>query len=234
VGTIVSNIQRFLYSFVLFFNRIIASFSGNKQLHNSRFAQPHELSSLLSNELQTETSLLLGASHFNQPLRVRPTKTRRELGNLLIVAPTRGGKGLLAVSQLLTRQHSVIVNDIKSALFQQTAGYRSTLGKVFVIDPTGVGNRYDPLVGKHTEDELFSSATQLLYKPDEGDGAIFTQRATVMLTQLFLLPKKKDTHRFPMSEDLSVMDFLHVAPNWTQSPQSLPPSFLIWTLVMQI
>lgn len=189
--TIVSNVQRFLYGFVLFFNRIIASFSHDKQLHNARFAHPHELSSLLSNELQTETSLLLGVSHFNQALSVRPTETRRELGNLLVVAPTRGGKGLLAVSQLLTWQHSVIVNDIKGDLFQQTAGYRQLLGPVFVIDPTGVGNRYDPLAGKHTEDELFSSATQLLYKPDEGDGAIFTQRATVMLTQLFLAAKKE-------------------------------------------
>jgi type IV secretion system protein VirD4 len=63
---------------------------------------------------------------------------------------------------------------------------RFALGKVFVLDPTGVGHGFDPLDGKHTEDEFFSAATHLLFKPDEGDGAIFTQRATVMLTQLFL------------------------------------------------
>jgi type IV secretion system protein VirD4 len=63
---------------------------------------------------------------------------------MLICAPTRAGKGLLAVSQLLTWKGSVIVNDIKGDLFTQTAGYRSTLGKVFVIDPTGLGNRYTP------------------------------------------------------------------------------------------
>jgi type IV secretion system protein VirD4 len=119
-------------------------------------------------------------------LHVRPTKARRELGNLLVVAPTRGGKGLLATSQLLTWPHSVIVNDIKGDLFTQTAGYISILGKVFVIDPTGIGHWYDPLLGHRTEDELLSAATHLLYKPDEGEGAIFTQRATVMLTQLFL------------------------------------------------
>ena len=79
---------------------------------------------------------------------VRQTETRRELGNLLIVAPTRGGKGLLAVSQLLSWQHSVIVNDIKGELFTQTAGYRSTLGKVFVIDPTGVGHCLRSLAGE--------------------------------------------------------------------------------------
>ena len=116
---------------------------------------------------------------------MRPTKTRRELGNLLVVAPTRGGKGLLATAQLLSWKHSVIVNDIKGELFAQTAGFRSTLGPVFVIDPKGIGHSYDPLAGKYTEDELFSSATHLLFKPDERE-PIFTQRATVMLTQLFL------------------------------------------------
>jgi type IV secretion system protein VirD4 len=124
-------------------------------------------------------------------LRVQPTETRRELGNLLVVAPTRGGKGLLATSQLLTWPHSVVVNDIKGELYSQTAGYRSTLGQVFVIDPTGVGNRYDPLLGKQTEDALLSAATQLLYKPDEGDGSIFTQRAIVMLTQSFLAAREE-------------------------------------------
>ena len=144
-----------------------------------------------SRRVPKDTSLLLGIGRLKHVLRVRPMKTRSELGNLLVVAPTRGGKGLLAVSQLLTWPHSVVVNDIKGDLFTQTAGYRSTLGPVLVIDPTGAGHRYDPLTGKQTEDELLSSATQLLFRPDEGDGAIFTQRATVMLTQLFLAARQE-------------------------------------------
>jgi type IV secretion system protein VirD4 len=177
--------QRLLYHIQAIFSRLTEFFSKEKHLHNARFARLDELSSLHSPSLD-ETSLLLGVSRFNQILRVCPTETRRELGNLLVVAPTRGGKGLLATSQLLSWKHSVVVNDIKGELFQQTAGYRRTLGKVIVIDPTGIGDRYDPLMNKKTEDELLSAATQLLHKPDEGDGAIFTQRATVMLTQLFL------------------------------------------------
>lgn len=116
---------------------------------------------------------------------VRPTVKRREIGNTLVVAPTRAGKGLLAISQLLSWQHSVIVNDIKGELFQATAGYRATLGDVYVIDPTGVGHSYDPLFEKKTEDELLSAASHLLFQADEGEGRIFTQRATVMLAQLF-------------------------------------------------
>jgi type IV secretion system protein VirD4 len=73
---------------------------------------------------------------------------------------------------------------IKGELFVQTAGYRATIGKVFVFDPTGVGNRFDPLNGKHTDLELKSVAKNLLYESDERD-KVFTQRATRMLTQLF-------------------------------------------------
>ncbi len=128
---------------------------------------------------------------------VRSIPTRRELGNVLIVGPTRSGKGLLATSQLLTWGGSVVVNDIKSELFHATAGYRATLGPVYVLDPTGVGHRYDPLQNKHTEDELFSQAARLLFKPDEEDGAIFTQRATAMLTQLFLAARAENAPPLP-------------------------------------
>src|SRR5207247_1157987 len=145
--------------------------------------------------------LLLGTTKAGF-VAVRPTQERAELGNLLIVAPTRGGKGLLAVSQLLSWQHSVVVNDIKGELFTQTAGYRATLGNVYVIDPTGVGHCYDPLLGKHTEDALFSAASHLLFKPDEGEGAIFTQRAIVMLTQLFLAARQEGQFPLPYARGI--------------------------------
>jgi type IV secretion system protein VirD4 len=176
-------LKQFLFAVVVLFNRIRSFFQQSQDLHTARFAILPELVELLTNKFD-ETGLLLGVSHFNHMLRIQPSKTRRELGNMLVVAPTRGGKGLLATSQLLTWPHSIIVNDIKGELFTQTAGYRSILGKVYVIDPTGIGNRFDPLLGKHTDLELKSVAKSLLYKPDEGDGEIFTQRATRMLTQL--------------------------------------------------
>src|SRR5213082_3635178 len=76
---------------------------------------------LLTDSLPSE-SLLLGISQFSRILHVKSTPQRRELGNCLIVAPTRAGKGLLAVSQLLTWKHSAVVFDIKGELFDQTAG----------------------------------------------------------------------------------------------------------------
>ena len=43
----------------------------------------------------------------------------------------------------------------------------------------------------------FSSATHLLFKPDEGEGAIFTQRATNMLTQIFLAARLENYPPLP-------------------------------------
>jgi type IV secretion system protein VirD4 len=169
-----------LSALLVWCSKLSAFFRESPHLHTARFASLHELTELLSTTLD-ETSLLLGSGQFHQLLAVRPTTTRRELGNLLVVAPTRGGKGLLAISQLLSWQHSAIVNDVKGELFAQTAGYRATLGKVYVIDPTGVGHCYDPTAGKHTDLELKAIAKGLLYKPEEGDGEIFTQRAIRML-----------------------------------------------------
>src|SRR3954468_10129186 len=177
--------NRVLFRLFSVFHQVMGGLLLHRHLHVARFARIDELATLASPRPR-RFGLLLGRTRFRHLLHVTPTKTRRELGNVLVVAPTRGGKGLLATTQLLTWKHSVIVNDIKGELFAQTAGYRATLGKVFVIDPAGVGHRYDPLQGKHTEDALLSVATNLLFKPDEGEGAIFTQRATNMLTQLFL------------------------------------------------
>src|SRR5512147_3265791 len=163
--------QDLLYQLSLFIDRFLTP--SEKALHTARFARLHETTGLSTTELDHE-GLLLGLGRFGRVFQVRSIPARRELGNVLVVAPTRGGKGLLAVSQLLTWPHSVIVNDIKGDLFTQTAGYRRTLGEVYVIDPLGAANRYDPLVNKTGESELLSSATSLLHKADEGEGAIFT------------------------------------------------------------
>src|SRR2546421_2142914 len=165
-------------------------------LHRARFARTHELWPLFASSFVPD-SVLLGTRRFllGKPLvTVRKTSQRPELGNLLIVAPTRSGKGLLAVSQLLTWHHSVIVNDIKGELFTQTAGFRSLLGPVYVLDPTGVGHAYDPLQGKATEDALYSSAAHLLHQAEQD---IFTQRATKMLACLFAAAKREGVAALP-------------------------------------
>src|SRR5438128_788758 len=83
------------------------------QLHHARFAHAHELKGLTSHSLDEE-ALLLGRTHLGGIYRVRKTSSRRELGNCLVLAPTGGGKSLLAVSQILSwpRTSSLIIFDL--------------------------------------------------------------------------------------------------------------------------
>ena len=184
----------------------------DKRLHKARFARRDELNTLRSAAPRSD-GLLMAQGQLKNFFVVRATDTRRELGNMLIVGPTRSGKGLLATSQLLTWKHSVIVNDIKGDLFSQTAGYRHKLGPVFVIDPTGMGHCYDPLAGKETEDEIYALAGHLLFKADEGSGVIFTQRATDMLTQLFMAAKHEGYPALPYARAL-IRSGLTSAAKW--------------------
>lgn len=172
-------------------SRIKALLPKPHQLYSDRFAHPHEVDPLVSSHWQQEAGLLMGVSSFNHVLSVRSTPKRRELGNVLVTALTRGGKGLLAISQLLTWPHSVVVVDIKGELYEATAGYRKTLGPVYVVDPEGVGNRFDPLHGRMTEEKLYASAKYLLYQAGERD-PIFIERAIRMLTQLFLAGREEN------------------------------------------
>jgi type IV secretion system protein VirD4 len=175
-------------------------FRPASSLYTARFAHQFELRHIRSKTLPPD-GLFLGTTTRYQTMSIRPTQTRREIGNMLVVAPTRGGKGLLAVSQLLSWKHSVIVNDIKGELYHATAGYRRTFGQVYVIDPTGYGHSYDPLAGKNTEDKLLSAATQLLFTPNEKD-VIFTQRAIVMLSRIFAAAVKENIPCLPYVRSL--------------------------------
>jgi type IV secretion system protein VirD4 len=172
-------------------SRVNAFLPKSPKLYSDRFASPHEVDHLVHPDWEREAGLLVGISRFNQVLSVRGTPKRRELGNVLVTALTRGGKGLLAISQLLIWPHSCVVLDIKGELFEATAGYRKTLGPVYVIDPEGVGSRFDPLHGRTTEQKLYASAKYLLYQAGESD-PIFIERSIRMLTQLFLAAREEN------------------------------------------
>src|SRR5919199_2300503 len=193
-------LKRFFYRLAVFVSRAHASrvwkvvFPRPEALHKDRFALTHEVSDLSTDHLPTR-SLLLGVNQYSRILHVQATPERRELGNILIEAPTGGGKGLLAVCQLLTWGSSVIVFDIKGDLYRQTAGFRATLGPVYRFDTRGQGHCFDPFHGKEGEDELFGIAYQLLYDTKEGDGRSFIEKGTKMLMVVFLAGREKNRKR---------------------------------------
>ncbi len=68
--------------------------------------------------------------------------------HVLCFAPTRSGKGVgLVVPSLLTWPGSTIVHDIKGENWTLTAGFRASLGRVLLFDPTDQGSSaYNPLL----------------------------------------------------------------------------------------
>jgi len=177
--------DQLLLHYQLLSSQLSAFLSSEKQLHPASFIKPHELKSLLSDTLDG-THLLIGESLHHHVLRVKPTEETPELGHVWACGSTGSGKSTYLISQLLSWPHSALVNDPKGGeLFEKTAGYRDKIGKVFVVNPTGKGHRFDPLHGLETEDKLYAMANHLLYEPNEKD-PIFTKRAIKMLTQIFL------------------------------------------------
>jgi type IV secretion system protein VirD4 len=202
-------LKRRFYRLAVFFSWFNASrfwrflFPAPEALHKGRVAHTHEVADLSTDSLPAD-SLLLGVDQFSRIVRVRATPQRRELGNILIEAPTGGGKGLLAVCQLLTWGGSAIVLDLKGDLYIQTAGYRRRLGPVYRFDPEGFGHCFDPFWGVETEDKLYAIAHHLLHEPKEGEGKGFAQKGARMLMVVFLAGRvvnrkkgKKDGPLFP-------------------------------------
>ena len=166
--------KRFLDNFNIILSRLASLRGEQRALHHARFARPHELHPLVTHSLDEE-ALLIGRTHLGGIYRVRKTPNRRELGNMMVVAPPRHGKSQLGVTQLLTWPDSVVAVDLKGELYQKSGGFRATLGPVYVIDLRGLGNQYDPLRDCTDEERLYDAAKNILYDPHEGSGRSFTE-----------------------------------------------------------
>jgi len=71
-------------------------------------------------------------------------------GHVLVMAPTRSGKGVgVVVPTLLTWPHSTLVHDLKGENWQLTAGARRAMGHICLkfdpTDATGASVKYNPL-----------------------------------------------------------------------------------------
>src|SRR5918912_135306 len=166
--------RRILDNVNIFMSRLTSLRGEARRLHHAWFARPHELTPLLSHTLDEE-ALLIGRTHLGGIYRVRKTPNRRELGNMMVVAPPRSGKSQQGSSQLLTWPHSMVAVDMKGELYRDSGGFRSTLGPVYVIDLQGLGHQYDPLRNCTDEESLYDAAKNILYDPHEGNGRSFTE-----------------------------------------------------------
>jgi type IV secretory pathway TraG/TraD family ATPase VirD4 len=178
------------YYLAVFFSRLAAWFSLHTYLHTARWAFLHELAKIalpkdfLSKKM---SGILLAVGKFDRLLCVLPTKKQQELTNVILIGDTRSGKGLNIGTNLLWWPFPLVMNDLKEEGWRLAAGFRENGlgGKAVKFDPRGNGAKYDPLAGMKTDADFRSAATILLHRPQEGENAIFTERAITMLVQIF-------------------------------------------------
>jgi type IV secretory pathway TraG/TraD family ATPase VirD4 len=68
---------------------------------------------------------------------------------------------------LLTWNGSAIVNDLKADTSPRTAGWRATLGPVYVLSAAAPMHRFDPTAAARTEDDLRPLAFAVCYDPED-------------------------------------------------------------------
>lgn len=106
---------------------------------------------------------------------------QKELGHFLICGPSRAGKGLHLVYNLLQWKGSTVVLDIKGENYTLTAGARQKNSRILVLDPSGQGNQYDPFAELGHSPEGLRSAALLILEPDKDQDVIFAERAAPAL-----------------------------------------------------
>jgi type IV secretion system protein VirD4 len=119
----------------------------------------------------------------------------REGRHTLLVAPTGLGKGLWTTTQLLTWNGTAIVNDLKADTYPRTAGWRATLGPVYVLSASAPIHRFDPTAAARTEDDLRPLAFAVCYDPE--DAGYWGQHAGRILLALMLAAKQSGQSVFP-------------------------------------
>jgi len=126
--------------------------------------------------------VMLGV-HYGRVLGVAPGfEGRREMGHFLVAGPSRSGKGLHLIANLLMWQGSAIALDVKGELYGLTSAARRDLGNdVLVLDPSGRGHRYDPFAELSYSPEALKRAVELIMEPDRGRDPVFAQRGAAAL-----------------------------------------------------
>lgn len=148
----------------------------------ARFANNQELELLRipSDKLGVAIPLARLDNSGQQMIGSFPRKERKELDHVLVVAPTRGGKGLHISRTLWEWRGSVVVIDLKGDAFLRTAERRKELGgRVYLLDPEGVGNRYDPF-SELERDEAIAAAAEILMAAKDDKDPVFAQRAAYL------------------------------------------------------
>lgn len=151
-------------------------------LYGNKWADRAELMPQFLSLKQAQRGIILGYAYGRRFGILPGMAGRRELGHILFTAASRAGKGLQLISNLLTWKGSVLVVDIKGENFAKTAAHRAKLGqRILVLDPTGIGHRYDPFAELSSDEGLNAIAALILEPEKDGSNRAFGLRASAVL-----------------------------------------------------
>jgi hypothetical protein len=172
----------FLYGAVLAFGFVVYTVKRFKPapLYNAEWATLSDLRDMwltvTDNFKAPIRRALLLATLQGKLLGVSSSQSRPELGHVLICGPTRSGKSLHLMCNLLNWSGSAVVVDIKGELHRLTSGHRSRFSNVVVLDPSGFGQRYDPFEDIGDSDEALQTAAEVVLQIDRDSEPVFAQR----------------------------------------------------------
>jgi type IV secretion system protein VirD4 len=150
------------------------------RLYNSDWATGFEIHDLLLHvtdffHASIRKALLIAVLR-HRLLGIKPSRVRPELGHVLICGPTRSGKSLHLICNLINWSGSTVVVDIKGELHRLTSGHRARFSNVVVLDPSGLGHRYDPFVDIGDSAEALQTAAEVVLQTDRDTEPVFAQR----------------------------------------------------------
>jgi type IV secretory pathway TraG/TraD family ATPase VirD4 len=200
-------------------------FDTSQKLYPDRLAYKHELNNLDITNFDGK-HLLIGEGEYGQLYGIKPTKNRRELGNMIKLGTTRCGKSSAEIYQIVDWDGSGIFFDIKREIKPLVEGFLATKGRVINIDLSkGLGDHYDSLQGHASERELFKLAKHLVHDPKDKD-SIFSERGAKMLTQLFLAARILEERPLPYVASLINLGINEIAPKLNVVSPALAQTFL--------
>jgi type IV secretion system protein VirD4 len=172
----------FLYSAALALGFVVYTIKGFRPapLYNAEWATLSQLRDMwlrVTDNFHAPIRRALLLAVLQQKLiGIKSSKIRPELGHVLICGPTRSGKSLHLMCNLLNWSGSAVVVDIKGELHRLTSGHRAKFSDVVILDPSGIGQRYDPFEDIGDSAEALQTAAEVVLQIDRDSEPVFAQR----------------------------------------------------------
>ncbi|CAM3306252.1 Type IV secretion system protein VirD4 [Deinococcus saxicola] len=177
-----------------------------RAMYTAHWATPREIKDATVNLKYLKGDEVMLGYAYNKPLALRAGLAgRKEVGHVLVVGPSRTGKGLHASANLLNWRGSVVTIDIKGEFYNSTAGFRhQEFGQdVFVLNPStgATSNQFDPFAERDTPEQLQATAEAILNPEADGSNSAFARRASFALVAMMMVAKEKELPVLPFVRD---------------------------------